>query len=89
MTQIKIAAPWRRYTNGAATIQVNECAYTVRGALDTLTAQYPTLGARLFDGQGQVKTQIRIFRNSEDIRALNGLETDLHDGDRVVLLPAA
>ena len=87
-TKIKIPTPLRRHTNGLATVEVNGGAANVRATLDTLTAQYPTIGDRLFDGQGQVKSHINIFLNNEDIRFLNGLETGVKDGDTVVLLPA-
>jgi molybdopterin synthase sulfur carrier subunit len=86
-TKIKIPTPLRRHTNGLATIEVNSAA-NVRGTLDTLTAQYPTISERLFDPQGQVKSHINIFLNNEDIRFLNGLDTNVRDGDTVVLLPA-
>ncbi|MBI4673175.1 MAG: MoaD/ThiS family protein [Chloroflexi bacterium] len=86
-TKIKIPTPLRRHTNGQATVEVN-AATNVRGTLDTLAAQYPTIGERLYDGQGQVKSHINIFLNNEDIRFLNGLDTHVRDGDTVVLLPA-
>lgn len=87
-TKIKIPTPLRRHTNGLSTVEVNGGASNVRGTLDTLTTQYPTIGERLFDPQGQVKSHINIFLNNEDIRFLNGLETNVKDGDTVVLLPA-
>ncbi len=60
----------------------------MRDALDDLQTRYPAIGGRLFDGQGQVKSHLNIFLNNEDIRSLGGLDTPLHDGDTVVLLPA-
>ncbi|MCG3139771.1 MAG: Sulfur carrier protein CysO [Anaerolineae bacterium] len=86
-TKIKIPTPLRRHTNGLSTIEIaaNE---NVRDTLCTLTAQYPTIGERLFDSRGQVKSHINIFLNNEDIRFLNGLETNVQDGDTVALLPA-
>lgn len=86
-TKIKIPTPLRRHTNGLATVEITNGA-NVRGTLNTLTAQYPTIGERLYDAQGQVKSHINIFLNNEDIRFLNGLETSVQDGDTVVLLPA-
>ncbi|OQY85414.1 MAG: molybdopterin synthase sulfur carrier subunit [Chloroflexi bacterium UTCFX4] len=86
-TKIKIPTPLRRHTNGLSTIEIS-ASENVRGTLHTLTAQYPTISERLFDGQGQVKTHINIFLNNEDIRFLNGLETNVRDGDTVALLPA-
>src|SRR5262245_70369 len=90
--KVKIPTPLRRHTDGLATVEVqcgtNGSATSVRGALDSLGAQYPTLNARLFDGEGQVKSHINIFLNNEDIRFLKGLDTQVQDGDTVVLLPA-
>lgn len=88
--KVKIPTPLRRHTNGLATVEVGkgDDGTTVRATLDGLTRQFPTLGERLFDGQGQVKSHINIFLNNEDIRFLNGLETKVKDGDTVVLLPA-
>jgi molybdopterin synthase sulfur carrier subunit len=87
---IKIPTPLRRHTNGLSTVQVPNGSVnaTVGTALADLTATYPTIGERLFDAQGQVKSHINIFLNNEDIRFLNGLETNIKDGDTVVLLPA-
>lgn len=95
--KVKIPTPLRRHTNGLATVEcaitgsdgtLNGNGATVRGALDYLTTTYPTIGERLFDPQGKVKSHINIFLNNEDIRFLNGLDTTLQDGDTVVLLPA-
>jgi len=86
-TKIKIPTPLRRHTNGLSTVEIS-ANENVRGTLYTLTAQYPAISERLFDGQGQVKSHINIFLNNEDIRFLNGLETNVRDGDTVALLPA-
>lgn len=86
-TKIKIPTPLRRHTNGLSTVEISSGS-NVRGTLDTLTTQYPAIGERLFDAQGAVKSHINIFLNNEDIRFLNGLDTNVKDGDTVVLLPA-
>lgn len=86
-TKIKIPTPLRRHTNGLATVEISDGG-NVRASLHNLTAQYPTIAERLFDAQGAVKSHINIFLNNEDIRFLNGLETNVKDGDTVVLLPA-
>ncbi len=84
--KVKIPTPLRRHTEGASTVQVQ--GERVRDALGALQTRYPTIGDRLFDGQGQVKPHLNVFLNNEDIRFLNGLDTPLRDGDTVVLLPA-
>ncbi len=84
--KVKIPTPLRRHTAGASAVEVT--GEHVREALDDLMTRYPTIGERLFDGQGQVKSHLNIFLNNEDIRFLGGLDTPLRDGDTVVLLPA-
>jgi molybdopterin synthase sulfur carrier subunit len=84
--KVKIPTPLRRHTAGASAVEVT--GEHVREALDDLLTRYPTIGERLFDGQGQVKPHLNIFLNNEDIRFLGGLDTPLRDGDTVVLLPA-
>ncbi len=84
--KVKIPTPLRRHTGGASSIEVR--GERVRDALSDLSSRYPTIGDRLFDGQGQVKSHLNVFLNNEDIRFLGGLDTPMRDGDTVVLLPA-
>ena len=88
--KVKIPTPLRRHTNGQSTVEVpnGSDSTTVRTTLTQLTADFPGIGERLFDPQGQVKSHINIFLNNEDIRFLSGLDTTVKDGDTVVLLPA-
>lgn len=88
--KIKIPTPLRRHTDGQSLVEVpnGQANATISTTLAALTTQYPSLDARLFDGQGHVKTHINIFLNNEDIRFLKGLDTSVKDGDTVVLLPA-
>ncbi len=84
--KVKIPASLRWHTNGAAVVQV-EGNY-IHEAFDHLQARYPAIGERLFDAQGHIKSHLTVFLNNEDIRFLKELDTPLHDGDTVVLLPA-
>ncbi len=84
--KVKIPTPLRRHTGGTASVEVQ--GTRVREALDSLLAQYPSVGERLFDAQGQLKPHLNVFLNNEDIRFLDGLDTALREGDTVVLLPA-
>ena len=83
---IKIPTPLRRHTNGAATVHAEGA--TVDEILRDLQSQFPSLGERLYEADGQVKSHLNIFVNSEDIRFLQGLRTPLGAGDVVTLLPA-
>ncbi|MGB8645213.1 MAG: MoaD/ThiS family protein [Anaerolineae bacterium] len=84
--QVKIPTPLRRHTQGAAQVQVE--GNQVGEALAYLLGRFPAIGERLFDSHGQVKSHLIVYVNNEDIRVLNGLDTPLHDGDLMILLPA-
>ncbi|HSZ46390.1 MAG TPA: MoaD/ThiS family protein [Streptosporangiaceae bacterium] len=51
-------------------------ATTVRAALDWLTADYPQFGVRLFS-HGRLASWVNIYLGEEDIRALDGLDTQI------------
>ena len=46
------------------------------------------LEKELFNEQGEIRKIYRIIVNARNINLLNGLETELHEGDMVVLMPA-
>ena len=46
------------------------------------------LEQELFNEQGEIRKIYRIIVNARNINLLNGLETELHEGDMVVLMPA-
>jgi len=64
---------------------------TVRTALDALIAEYGGLQGRLFDPEtGGLLSYLFVELNGRDIRALQGLETSVQDGDALsVLIPVA
>jgi molybdopterin synthase sulfur carrier subunit len=83
--KIQIPTPMREQTGGQTEVSV--AGSTVQEAVAALTAQYPGIKAKLFDGE-RVRPHINIFVNDEDIRYLDEMATALKDGDTVVLLPA-
>ncbi len=86
MTTVYIPTPLRRLTGGQSKVQVK--AQDIGGLIKQLDAQYPGFAERVLDDQGKAKRFIQIFRNDDEIRSLQGLETPLSDGDRVSIVPA-
>ena len=64
---------------------------TVRAVLEKLVAEHGDLGGRVFDpATGGLLSYLFIELNGRDIRALQGLETTVQDGDGLsVLIPVA
>lgn len=77
---------------GRQSVQLDvESGSTVRTALEALIAAYDGLQGRLFDpGTGGLLSYLFVELNGRDIRALQGLETSVQDGDALsILIPVA
>lgn len=85
MPQIRIPPVLRSEAAGNRTVQVE--ATTVRGALHALVADYPALESRVLEGDG-VPSFLNVFVDGEDVRLLNGLDTEVSADSTVLLLPA-
>jgi molybdopterin synthase sulfur carrier subunit len=60
---------------------------TVGDALDELLASRPDLRERVLDDSGAVADHINVLRNGENVRADDGLDTVIEDGDELALFP--
>jgi molybdopterin converting factor small subunit len=85
MPQIRIPPVLRPDAAGQSRVEVD--ASTVRGALGALVAEYPALEPRVLEGDG-VPTFLNVFVDGQDIRLLDGLDTEIAAGATVLLLPA-
>jgi molybdopterin synthase sulfur carrier subunit len=83
---VYIPTPFRRATNNRDRIEV--AAGNVHGVLAELERSYDGLRGLVRNDAGEVHRHINIYVNSEAIEALSGLETPLHDGDEVAIIPA-
>ena len=61
---------------------------TVGEVLKLLSEEYPETKKALFDENGQLRAFINVFVNDENIRDLKEFDTELKNGDEVILIPA-
>ena len=85
MPSIKIPTPLRTYTGNQA--QVDVSGATVGEALNDLTTQYPELRQHLFNGE-ELRNFVNVFFGEEDIRFLDGLDTEIEGGDSLRIIPS-
>jgi molybdopterin synthase sulfur carrier subunit len=86
MTTVYIPTPLRRLTGGQSKVQVQ--ASDIASLLQTLENDYPGFAGRVLDDTGQVKRFIQVFRNDDEIRTLQGIDTPVAESDRVSIVPA-
>ena len=85
MPTIRIPTPLRPYSGGNSAVSVTGA--TVESALNNLTEQHPDLRQHLFEGD-TLRSFVNIYLNQEDIRHLNGAETNLEDSDTLMIIPS-
>jgi molybdopterin converting factor small subunit len=61
---------------------------TIREVLVGLDRTFPGVLDRLMDQNGSVKRYVNVYRNDDDIRNLDGLETKVENGDVIWIVPA-
>jgi MoaD family protein len=82
---VKIPTQLRAATDGEATAEVEGA--TVGQVLDALYERYGELRNRIAE-DGGLRRFVNVYVGGEDIRFLDGLETEVSDGDEVTILPA-
>ena len=61
-------------------------AVTVAGLLDAVTGDYPVLGRRLRDETGALRRYVNIYVNGDEVRRLQGLDTEVAAGQEVLVI---
>ena len=85
MAKIRIPTPLRAYTDGASDIDVSGA--TVGEALGNLVDQHPDLRAHLFQDD-ELRSFVNIFIGDEDIRFMQGLDTEIDADDSLRIIPS-
>ena len=84
--EIKLPTVLRTIADGQATVSV--AGTTVGEVFTTLVDRYPGLRANLLDDAGGLHKFVNVYKDDDDIRYLDGLDTKVGDGDVLSILPA-
>jgi MoaD family protein len=82
---VKIPTQLRSATEGEASASVD--GSTVGEVLDSLYERFGELRSRIAE-DGGLRRFVNVYVDGEDIRFLDGLDTQVKDGDEVTILPA-
>lgn len=85
MASIRIPTPLRAYTDGESNISVD--GGTVGEALGNLVEQHPDLRQHLFNDD-ELRSFVNVFIDDEDIRFMQGLETEIETSDKLRIIPS-
>jgi sulfur-carrier protein len=85
MKKVRIPPTLRDVTGGERELPAE--GDTVRELLEDLTGRFPALRSQLVE-DGDIAPFVNVYVEGEDVRTLDGLETDVRPGATVILLPA-
>jgi sulfur-carrier protein len=83
---VSIPTPLRPITGNLDTVEVDGA--DIGELITALDKQYPGIGERLLDAQGNLRRFVNVYVNGEDIRFLQDKATAVKAGDEVSIVPA-
>lgn len=83
---IVIPTALRQFAGGISEIEVE--ATTVGEALNSLTLNHAELKKHLYNDAGQLRNFVNVYVGDEDIRDLDGTDTEVKKGDEILIIPA-
>jgi molybdopterin converting factor small subunit len=84
--EVRLPTVLRSHAGGA--VALNADGSTVGEVFQGLIERYPGLAGNLVDDDGQLHRFVNVYRNDDDIRYLDQLDTKVADGDVLSILPA-
>jgi len=85
MKKVRIPPTLREVTGGERELPAE--GDTVRELLEDLMGRFPALRSQLVE-DGDIAPFVNVYVEGEDVRTLDGLETDVRAGATVIMLPA-
>lgn len=83
---VRIPGPLRRYTQDADKVEVTPG--DLNSVIRELEALFPGIKERMLDEAGEMRYFVNVYLNGEDVRFLEGLSTEIGDGDELSIVPA-
>ena len=84
--EVKIPTMLRAQADGQSSVSVDGA--TVGDVFGALIERYPSLRDNLLADDGGLHKFVNVYKDDDDIRYLDGLKTQLADGDVISILPA-
>jgi len=86
MPEIRLPTVLRQHAGGQASIKAHGA--TLGDVLEDLVRQFPLLAGQVVTDEGTLHKFVNVYRDDEDVRYLDGLDTKVSDDDVISILPA-
>jgi sulfur-carrier protein len=84
--EVKLPTVLRTHADGQASVSSDSA--TVGEVFNDLVARFPSIRGNLLDESGGLHKFVNVYKNDDDIRYLDQLDTKVEDGDVLSILPA-
>jgi molybdopterin converting factor small subunit len=84
--EVRLPTVLRQHAGGQASVQAN--GGTVGEVLEDVVRQFPPLAGQVLTDDGAMHKFINVYRNDDDVRYLEKLDTKVSDDDVISILPA-
>ena len=84
--EVRLPTVLRQHAGGLATVRAN--GTTVGEVFDDLIRQFPLLAGQVVTEDGSLHRFVNVYRNDDDVRFLEKLDTAVTDTDVITILPA-
>jgi molybdopterin synthase sulfur carrier subunit len=86
IVRIKAFASFRELLGADLSIDLKDGS-TVKDLLDDLISSRRPLKSAIFDESDNIREYVVLMKNRKNIKSLDGLDTKLHEGDCLAILP--
>ncbi len=84
--EVRLPTVLRQHAGGQSSVKAN--GSTVGEVFDDIIRQFPLLAGQVVTEDGTLHKFVNVYRNDEDVRFLQKLDTTVADNDVVTILPA-
>jgi molybdopterin converting factor small subunit len=84
--EVRLPTVLREHAGGQSSIKAN--GETVGAVFDDAVRQFPRLAGQLVTDDRKLHRFVNVYRNDEDVRDLDQLDTAVTDRDVISVLPA-
>lgn len=83
---VRVPTILRTYTCGESEVAAE--GTSLQEVLDSLDSAYPGIKGRIVDEQGALRRFINVYVGNDDVRFLDGVQTNVEDNAQVSVIPA-
>lgn len=86
MATLLIPTPLRKFTNNEARFQSE--GKSVKSVIQDLISTFEGLKPHLLDGDGNIRSFVKVYLEDEDIQSLNNELTEVNQNSTISIIPA-